>query len=181
MKITLDNDEVVSLYSCLGKDRGDLDKMQIKIRNGRLQLVATNGQILGVFERLLRANEAGKDCSFLLPLKDFGKPSFFKKKVLTLTSDGSTCTLSVGACNFVFEMKKGNFPNWEKILIKDGEPLQTYRVFNPDYLKIVSDFVPVAYKATAPLTSKVGYGAVMWTEETNMYKKIVMLMPLGKI
>lgn len=182
MKIYLDNEIIETLYKFLAKGRGDMDKMQVNIKDGVLKLVATNGQILGVFERKVRINEETENCSFLMPLQEFGKVSIFKRKVLTLTSDdGRTGTLSFGQCKFDFEMQKGHYPNWTGILIKEGKPLQEYRVFEPEYLDLVSQFVPTAYCSQIPMIDQNKYGPAMWTEETNMYKKIVLLSPLGKI
>ena len=125
MPIKLDSDAISGLFPILAKPNKDFrfSQMQINIKNNVLQIVALNKCIIGIYERPLGEGEYSKDCSFVVPLQNFGKAKFFKDHVFFFIGTDDYKHFKFWADGDIFEFDKENFvfPKWEQLLIKKGE------------------------------------------------------------
>lgn len=180
MQIILDSDTISGLFPILTKPNKSFrfSQMQINIKNNVLQMVALNDCIIGIYERPLGDGEYSKDCSFVVPLQNFGKAQFFKEhKVFFIgTDDYNHFKFWTNGFTTNFETETFVFPKWEHLLLTDGEKLSSYLVFNPKFLQIAEKFLGDGYYK-APMTKKY-HNQVQWDFVENDIKKTVVLMPI---
>ena len=180
MQIKLDSDAISGLFPILSKPNKDFkfSQMQINIKNNVLQIVALNKCIIGIYERPLGEGEYSKDCSFVVPLQNFGKAKFFKDHVFFFIGTDDYKHFKFWADGDIFEFDKETFvfPKWEQLLITNGEKVSSYLVFKPKFLKIAEDFLGEGYYKV-PMTKKY-HSQVQWDFVENGIKKTIVLMPM---
>lgn len=180
MQIKLDSDAIRGLFPILAKPNKDFrfSQMQINIKNNVLQIVALNKCIIGIYERPLGEGEYSNDCSFVVPLQNFGNAKFFKDYNLFFIGTDDYKHFKFWANGDIFEFDKETFvfPKWEQLLITNGEKVSSYLVFKPKFLQIAEDFLGKGYYKV-PMTKKYN-SQVQWDFVENGIKKTVVLMPM---
>lgn len=132
------------MYDFTGKKDNYLEYIKVSFFDGKMEMTATNGQILARFCRSLECDENAEGLTDIyIPVRRFFKKSELKKSLFGISQkDGDFYLVDLFKCATYKLEKDVNFPNY-KLVIRNEHyfPAEKYAYFNPKNLQLMADIM----------------------------------------